>query len=187
MLNTKPLNYTVIGLAPSDCSAGFTGQPERLVFAQGGASILELNGWLEDRGLSLPTSGAANGQTIAGAIATGTHGAANQIGSMQDYMIGLHLIGENGRDIWLERDSRPGVSAAFADNLGTTIVRDDDFFRAAIVSFGSFGIVHAVLFEAVPIFLFEAYCRRFDYSAIRRTLATLDVSSLGLPDGAALP
>jgi FAD/FMN-containing dehydrogenase len=187
MLNTKPLNYTVIGLSPSDCSAGFTGRPERLVFAQGGTSILELNEWLEERGLSLPTSGASNGQTIAGALSTGTHGAANQIGSMQDYMIGLHLIGENGRDIWLERDSRPGVSADFADNLGTTIVRDDALFRAAAVSFGSFGVLHAVLFEAVPVFLLEAYCRRFDYSALRHALTTLDVAALGLPDGAALP
>ena len=84
-----------------------------------------------------------------GAVAPGTHGAAIDIGGVQEYVVGIHLIGAGGRHIWLERASRPIVTDAFVAMLGAELVRDDAMFNAALVSFGSFGIVHAVLFEAV--------------------------------------
>src|SRR5262245_46748679 len=72
LVNTRPLNYVDIGLSPQSCAPGFQGKADHLVFAQCGTSVLELNQVLEANGLALPTSGASNGQSIAGAIATGT-------------------------------------------------------------------------------------------------------------------
>ena len=106
MINTTPLNYRVVGLPWSDISTSSV-DPSRLVFAQCGTSVLELSLALESRGLSLPTSGASNGQTICGAIATGTHGSARSVGSMQDYILGFHLLADNGRHYWVERASKP--------------------------------------------------------------------------------
>jgi hypothetical protein len=96
MINTMPLNYHQLGL-PARHVATTAADPSRLVFAQCGARVGELSQSLEARGYALPTSGASNGQTICGAISTGTHGSARRVGSMQDFILGLHLLGEDGR------------------------------------------------------------------------------------------
>ena len=180
MINTMPLNFRAVGL-PAEHVA-FTGvDPAHLVFAQCGTSVFELSAMLEPRGLSLPTSGASNGQTICGAISTGTHGSARRVGSMQDFMLGLHVLAENGRAYWIEPASRPVVSDAFCAYLGATLIRDDRLFRAAVVGFGSFGIIHAVLFEAVPIYLLEVHRKRMDWSDAAVAAATLDTTALDLP------
>jgi hypothetical protein len=49
------------------------------------------------------------------------------------------------------------------------------------VSFGSFGIIHAVLFEAVPLYLLEVHRRRLDWPTVRDAAATLDLDHLRLP------
>jgi len=180
MINTMPLNYHLVGLPASDVSTSSV-DPSHLVFAQCGTSVLELSLALEPRGLSLPTSGASNGQTICGAIATGTHGSARRVGAMQDYILGFHLLADDGRHYWIERASRPVVSEAFCQKLGATLRRDDRLFRAAVVSFGSFGVMHAVLFEAVPLYLLEVYRWQVDWPAIRNAAATLDLDPLRLP------
>ena len=180
MVNTLPLNFHVVGMAAEDLSTSAY-DPARLVFAQCGTSVRELSATLEEQGLSLPTSGASNGQTICGAISTGTHGSARRVGSMQDYMLGLHVIVESGEHYWIERASRPVASEAFCQKLGETLKRDDDLFRAAVVSFGSFGIIHAVLFEAAPGYLLEVHRRRVDWAHVADAAASLDTDGLGLP------
>jgi FAD/FMN-containing dehydrogenase len=187
MINTKPLNVLEIGFQPENCDPALVPLRDRLVFAQCGVGVVELNVELERRGLSLATSGASNGQTICGAVSTGTHGSANQIGAMQDFILGFQLVSEGGEHCWIERASRPAVTQNFCDILGTRLVRDDRLFNAALVSFGNFGIIHAVLFAAEPIYLLEQYVRRFSYPDIRNQLATLDVSPLGLQGGPGLP
>jgi hypothetical protein len=102
-------------------------------------------------------------------------------------MLGLQVVAEEGKHYWIERTSRPVLTQAFCDWLGATLVRDDNLFNAAVVSFGSFGLIHAVLFEAEPIFLLERHVRQVDYQDVVQAMTTLDVRSLGLPDGPALP
>jgi hypothetical protein len=65
--------------------------------------------------------------------------------------------------------------------------RHDDLFNAALVSFGSFGVVHAYLVEVEDLYSLEAYSRRMDFDAVLAAMTTLDVSSLGLPEGSVLP
>jgi hypothetical protein len=113
----------------------------------------EENGWLR----CLRASGASNGQTIAGATATGTHGAGYKAGAVHDAIAGLHIITGANRHVWLERASYPVASHAFTDWLGAEVFRDDDLFNAAVVSFGSFGFIHGVLMETEPIYLLEKY------------------------------
>ncbi|MDZ7691665.1 MAG: hypothetical protein U5K69_11165 [Balneolaceae bacterium] len=63
-----------------------------LFFFQCGNTIKELAMTLSSHGKSLKTSGASNGQTIAGCISTGVHGSAIDIGAIQDYVVGINLI-----------------------------------------------------------------------------------------------
>jgi hypothetical protein len=183
LLNTKPLNIIEIGLRHVNCDPTYKGNPARLVFAQCGAGIAELNRELENAGLSLPTSGASNGQTICGAMSTGTHGAAVEVGSVQDYVVGVHLISEGGAHYWIQREDRPVVNEHFCNVLGAKLVPDNDLFDAVRVAFGSFGIIHAVLLEAEPIYLLERHVVNVHYAHVLPALSDMKkIGHLGLKD-----
>ena len=164
LVNTKPLNYVSIGLTKSQVLSAWADRAPRLVFAQCGIHVMELHSAVEGAGLALSTSGASNGQTFAGAIATGTHGGAWNFGSMQDTVRGIHLVVERGKHVYVERASDPVVSKAYVDTLGAELRRDDALFEAALVSFGSFGLVHGLLFEAVPLYELVKHRFRADHS-----------------------
>ncbi|HEX2730927.1 MAG TPA: FAD-binding protein [Polyangiaceae bacterium] len=187
LVNTKLLNAINIGFKAANVAPEFTGDRQRVVFAQCGTSVMELNHALESRGLALPTSGASNGQTICGAIATGTHGSNRRLGAMHDTILGLHLIAAGGNGYWLESPTRPLASEAFAAVLGAKLLRDEQLFRAAVVGLGSFGLIHAVAFEAVPLYTLEARGKRYDHADALPVLSTLQVAPLKLARGEQVP
>lgn len=183
MADTKPLN-TTMGISDLSVSPAYNGDRNKLRFAQCGTGIWELSKDLRGDSLSLKTSGASNGQTIAGAMSTGAHGSSIDVGGVQDYVVGIHLIVSPIRHIWLERKSAPVVSDYFIQKIETELIRDDDLFNAALVSFGSFGIIHGVLIETETLFLLETYLRRMPYDdSLRHLMQTLDFSNANLPCG----
>jgi len=91
MINTKQLNMTLTNSSPK-ISNMYQGDFKKLMFAQCGNSVKELNDKLRKKKRSLKTSVASNGQTIVGAISTGTHGSAFDFGSTQNFIVGLHVI-----------------------------------------------------------------------------------------------
>ncbi|HET7462102.1 MAG TPA: FAD-binding protein [Longimicrobium sp.] len=188
MLNTKWMNLYFNNVSTL-VHPSYTGDRAGLRFAQCGCSMQELNIALKRENRSLRTMGASNGQTIAGAMSTGTHGAAIDVGAIPDYVVGLHVVAGPGRHVWLERASRPVMKDDFGQRLGVTqVVRDDAIFEAALVSFGSFGLIHGVMFETDPVFLLEMYRRHMPLDAgLRHALNTLDFSQLQLPRGAERP
>src|SRR6266496_3499598 len=143
MLDTKQLNTTMTISAESVLST-YTGDIKKLLFAQCGNGIWELSRELKPKQLSLKTSGASNGQTIAGAMSTGAHGSAFDFGAVQDFVV----------------------------------------FNAALVSFGSFGIIHGVMIETEDLFLLECYMKRMPYDdSLKHIMHTLDFSNANLPCG----
>lgn len=160
----------------------YAGDGMKLYFFQCGNSIQEVNDRLEADGNSLSTCGASNGQTIAGAISTGTHGSAFQYGSMSRYVAGIHLVAGPGNTVWLEPASRPAVTDAFIATLGVKLVRDDDMFYAALVSFGSFGIIAGIMIEAEAKYELECSRARVPYDETFKTVMdTLALDKLILP------
>jgi FAD/FMN-containing dehydrogenase len=129
-----------------------------VVLAQAGMQIAELNAYLElipqDDGKkrALKAAGIGNGQTIAGAVSGNTHGSQINFGAMSDFVVGLHIATGSGRTLWIERASKPVLNAEFAEKLGAELIRDDEIFNAAVVSFGTFGIVAAMALETAPIY-----------------------------------
>lgn len=128
-----------------------------LFFAQCGMSILQIHEKLRAGGRALKASGASNGQSIAGATSTGTHGAAYNVGAVHDSIVGLHIVTGPGSHVWLERASNPVASDKMVEWLGAQKISDDDMFNAAVVSFGNFGFIHGVLLETDPLFLLEEH------------------------------
>ena len=133
-------------------------QRRNVVLAQAGMQIAELNAYLEliptkdpDR-RAIPAAGIGNGQTVAGSISGNTHGAQLTFGAMSDFVVGLHLATGTGQTLWIEREAKPVLNEDFVAKLGAKLIRDDDIFNAAVVSFGTFGIIAAVAVETVPIY-----------------------------------
>jgi hypothetical protein len=183
LVDTKCLNL-VFTISGQSVQPAYTGDTGKLFFAQCGNGVWELNKFLQQKKLALKTSGASNGQTIAGVLGTGAHGSAFDYGAVQEFVVGLHIITGPGKHVWLERASAPVVSATFVNNLQTELVQDDDMFNAALVSFGSFGFIYGVMIETEDLFLLESYMQRMPYDAsLQHIMETLDFSNAALPCG----
>lgn len=123
-------------------------------------SINVVNRELAAKGLALPTSGASDGQSFAGAIATGTHGADMKVGALHDTVLALHLVVSPTRSVLLQ--SASGIlNDAAAETLGRwfgiacELQSDDQLYRAALVHLGSLGVVLNVVVGAVPLYFLE--------------------------------
>ncbi len=186
LLNTKPLNYQ-FRLADQNLHANYQGRGDGLVFAQCGVSISELNTTLLARGKSMRTTGASNGQTIAGAISCGTHGSAIDVGAIHDSVVALHIVTAPDRHVWLERASSPVASDSLIAAVGAQPVRDDALFNAALVSLGSFGVIHGVVLEVDDLFYLQDYRKQYpDAPPTWAAIERLDFANAALPRGGAV-
>jgi hypothetical protein len=158
LVNTKLLNgcYDV---GDRYFDASYPAEDRRcVVLAQAGMQIAELNAYLEliprevDKKRALKAAGIGNGQTIAGAVSGSTHGSQITFGALSDFVVGLHVATGSGRPLWIEKASHPVLNEEFAAQIGADLVRDDEVFDAAVVSFGTFGIIAAVAVETAPVY-----------------------------------
>jgi hypothetical protein len=157
LVNTRPLNLIIPNFEAQFVEAG---DNDTLLFAQCGASVKEINNSLAKVGKSLLTSGGSDGQTIVGAISTGTHGSAYRIGSMQDFALGLHIITSSNEHYWIEGDNRIVTDSFIEQHMPrATRINNNEIINAALVSFGSFGIIHAVLLECDDIYKLKVHTK----------------------------
>lgn len=122
------------------------------MIVQGGATIASIHRRFATQGLAMRTSGASDGQRIAGAIATGTHGAAIDIGAIHDTVLAMHIVVAPDKAVFVQPSKRifkDDVGRWLGESLGipTEPIADDDVFHAVIVSLGAMGFVHAVVLE----------------------------------------
>jgi L-gulonolactone oxidase len=104
-----------------------------------GTPLHALNSGLEALGLSLHNMGDIAEQTVAGAIATGTHGTGGQVASLSAQVAGLELVAGDGTVLHATATEHPEVLAA------------------ARVGLGALGIVTSVTFRVEPLFTLEAH------------------------------
>ena len=109
-----------------------------LVRVQAGITIRDLNEELEARGLALENLGDIDKQSIAGATATGTHGAGLTFRNISASIHSLEMV--------------------LADGTVVEINENDDAaaWRAARINLGSLGIVTAMTLRTVPAFSLRA-------------------------------
>jgi hypothetical protein len=158
LVNTKLLNGCYdVGDKYFEADYPATDRPG-VVLAQAGMQIAELNAYLElmpqddAKRRALKAAGIGNGQTIAGAVSGNTHGSQINFGAMPDFVVGLHIATGSGRTLWIEKASKPVLNAEFAAKINADLIRDDEIFNAAVVSFGTFGIIAALALETAPIY-----------------------------------
>lgn len=174
MSDTASLNYCKVGMEKdaNQLASNYqsSDKASKLCFVQAGVFIKALNKTLLDKGLALKTTGASDGQKLAGALSTGTHGSANQIGSMIEYVKAIHIViplddQANTTEhvlIQQERDPviDPGIKkVAWLDNA--RLITSDEMYDAAVVSFGCFGHIHGYILEAVDQYAFRYHAWQF--------------------------
>jgi len=201
MVHTWDLTYTQIGMpAPpppltttatedpiSYVTEAYGNKKDRLVFVQGGVHMKPLNQALMKAGLALPTSTATDGHQFVGVVSTGSHGSDVMVGATQDFVKAIHLV-IPGEHVLIQRATDLVVTEAYATYLGNArLISDDDMFNAALVSFGSFGLIHGMLFEAEPLYRLKMQSKTMNYKDVKGALSTMDVSSLGFDGVTTLP
>ena len=152
---TDPAAGTLIPRALNDAGRA---RRRYLVHVQAGITLHALNCALDGRGLALHTLGGSSGQTLAGAVSTGTHGGDVDRPPLADAVRAIHLVGPGGQEWWIEPAAPRSVTdparmeEARASGLlcaDTRIEYDDRLFRAVLVSLGRMGIVCGYVIEAV--------------------------------------
>jgi hypothetical protein len=183
LINTQNLNWR-FPLGPGAVAPGYPGDAGLLMYMQGGMSVAVANNILFDQTVkqALKTSGASNGQTMTGAFSTGTHGSRFQFGSMQDYVVALHIVAGPGRVLWIERASYPVLRDDLVAGVGALLIRDDIIFNSALVSFGSFGVIYGIVIETEALYLLDEERHRLPLDAsLRHAMTTLNLAGISTP------
>jgi len=100
---------------------------------EGGAVLHDLNRMLDADGVAFENLGDIDRQTIAGSIATGTHGTGEMFQNVSAQVAGLELVAPDGSLVTID-ESEP------------------DLLRAARVSLGALGIVYSATVRTVPAY-----------------------------------
>lgn len=104
----------------------------RLALVPAGLTYATLGPTLHEAGFALPALASLPHISVAGAVATGTHGSGDAIGNLATPVRALHLITAEGDNV--------RIDAGHPD------------FRAMVVGLGAFGIVHALELALEPTF-----------------------------------
>ncbi len=108
-----------------------------LVRVGAGTVLADLNEELARLGLAMENLGDIDGQTIAGAISTGTHGTGARLRNISAQVEGVELVLADGSVRQLDAAGDPGL------------------LRAARVGVGALGAISAVTLRCVPAFSLE--------------------------------
>lgn len=169
--------------APSDLAN--PAEAARLIQVQAGTTVQQLIRYAESAGQDLIAMGGNCGQTVAGAIATGTHGGFIGRPGFPEMVRALFLVGEGGTRFWLERASRPVISAALAATYqaaGVVVRRDDAFFNHAVVALGAFGLVCTVVLDTTAAYSVTVSRTRVDFDdALDAATFDRNFASFGAP------
>jgi L-gulonolactone oxidase len=109
-----------------------------LVTVGSGTPLHRLNAELLRHGLSLTNLGDIDRQTVAGALATGTHGTGARFGGLATQVRALELVTPDGSVLQCDAQRHP------------------DVFSAARVGLGALGVVTEVTLQAEPAFALHA-------------------------------
>ncbi len=121
-----------------------------------GRSIRQLTAELFQLGFALANQGDVNPQSIAGSMATGTHGTGREIGSLSTMARGFNLIGADGEARWCDATTEP------------------DLFQAQRVSLGLLGIATEVEIEIVPAFYLAERLTRMKFAEARERFSDFE-------------
>ncbi|KAI8984386.1 L-gulono-gamma-lactone oxidase [Mycotypha africana] len=162
----KSLNKQVkvcgVGHSPSDlaCTNGFMvdiGGMNKLLnvdkkncraTVEAGMQLHQLHKVLRENGLALSVLGSISDQTVAGVMATASHGTGANYGCLSTAIVDLTLVTAEG------------------DILYCSLTENEDIFQAARCSLGALGIITRITLQAEADFKLEAIQEPYKFSDI---------------------
>ncbi|OCH88944.1 L-gulonolactone/D-arabinono-1,4-lactone oxidase [Obba rivulosa] len=165
----KPVRAAGVGHSPSDlaCTSGYMLRTEKLnkiievnaekkyVVAQGGITLNALHATLDAHKLAMSNLGSISDQTLAGIVATATHGSGITFKVLSTYVLSLVLLLADGSRVQCSRQERP------------------DLFMASICGLGSTGLILEVKLEVEPAFRLKDIHETVEFDAVVRDLDTV--------------
>ncbi|MBX2873631.1 MAG: FAD-binding protein [Saprospiraceae bacterium] len=154
LLNIKKMK-NIRRVSSEGLSKVYQKKHEQLIYAQAGITIQRLNKQLDKLDLCIENMGAVDEQTLAGAISTGTHGTGINLPAMSGMVRAILLVSKGGQIYRIEPKEGVVDRAAFeaqAKNKEIKLIQDDDWFHAALVNLGCFGIIYAYVIEVKPMY-----------------------------------
>lgn len=127
-----------------------------LVEVEAGIKLRKLNSYLDANNLALPNMGGYDGQSIAGACSTSTHGSGIQFGPITSFYRSITLVASGGKVYRIEpADGITDPVKFVVAHPSITLVQDDQWFNTVAVSMGCTGIIYSVIMEMTPKYWLE--------------------------------
>ncbi|OBZ89695.1 L-gulonolactone oxidase [Choanephora cucurbitarum] len=158
----KPVKAFGAGHSPSDlaCTKGFMINIDKLsnllnvnsrtcqATVEGGMTLHKLHQVLRENGLAVSNLGSISDQTVAGVIATATHGTGAQFGCLSTMVVDLTLVTAQGEILFCSPTSNKEV------------------FEAARCHLGALGIITRITLQVEPDFKLEAIQKPYKFSDV---------------------
>jgi len=123
--------------------------PDGLVAVEAGLEVRRLAALLAREGRMLDNLAAFTRQTVAGAMATASHGTGLRLPPMCDQVESMIVVTAGGELVRLEPADGPTDPARHREP-GVTLVQDDERFHATLTGLGALGIVGRLTLRTRP-------------------------------------
>jgi L-gulono-1,4-lactone dehydrogenase len=129
--------------------------PDRhTITVEAGMRLFDLNRELDQRGLALANLGDIDRQTVAGALATGTHGTGAEFGGLATFVRELEIVTADGQVLRCSAGEEPEI------------------FHCARVSLGALGIITRYTLQCVPAFRLRMEERPYSVEEVVESFAS---------------
>jgi len=168
---------------------------EHLKRLEAGTILRRLNRHiLHPNGFALENMGSFDGQTIAGAVNTSTHGTGVQLGSISDSVRSVEIAtvpeSEAGGPIVRMYRIEPtdGITDRRSFEADTSdhemeLIQDDDVFRSVVVGYGCLGVVYAYTMEVTDNYWLREETSLMPWSELKAELNENGVEDFLTRDG----
>jgi hypothetical protein len=150
----------------------------KMVKCECGIVIQDLNLYLESVGLALENMGGYAGQTIVGAISTGTHGSGLSLGPIASQVVSLTVVSDNGSVFQVEPKNGitdPQKFHGLEAGIPVKLVQDDDWFNSCVVGLGYAGLVYSVTLRVAEKYYLEEVREVVSWATVADELRRGDV------------
>ena len=162
-----------------------------LIYVEGGIKIKDLLKDLAETsspGLALPAMGAGGAQSVAGSLATGTHGAEMDRQPLIDSIRAVHLVGPGGQEWWIERSNGFSERNRLPNSVpdwcaDTRVIYDDRLFYSVLVSAGRMGVIYAMVLELEAEYWLDERRMKEPYAPVRQQLVLSAQNGFSSPMG----
>ncbi|HKQ69202.1 MAG TPA: D-arabinono-1,4-lactone oxidase [Polyangiaceae bacterium] len=151
---------------------------EQLVSFEAGATVGRISDYLDRYGLAFHNQPGFDELTYVGAMSAGGHGSGISIGPLSAHVRSLHMltVNQEHRAVEIRVEPRDGITdpqkfrAAHPD---VELLQDDDAFRAAVVSAGSFGVIYSLVISVRKQHFLRETRQKFRWADVKARLPEL--------------